>query len=429
MPGVSVDVWSRLQFGNMVATTYYCVLNLIIFIVSVQSNTYEIHRILQTDMLRNYSKDVRPVTFQTDAVHVNMSFLAKALNKFNEIEGVLDMVCGLTLTWRDELMQWNPSNYGQTTILRLPMSKVWTPSLFLINSATSFQVNLGDDKVQSVTYFFDGSAMLTTGIITSTICSPNVTYYPFDSHHCSLEFTSLVLPEEVNLHIETHINTYAFEPNTIWELESAYGSEMGTTGISLVKANIRIKRRPTFLLINIFAPILFLALANLFVFAIPIESGERVSFAVTILLSFAVFLTLVTDKMPQTSLSLSLFSLYLILTMTYSSLIMLALAFILSIYFTEDNEPTGPFTNFMLCLFTQKKFRRPTSNKLNTVCELDSDNIRPNKAPEDRKVCTSSGETSRMKTLASKLDKCCGIAFLVFFIVITIIFMSVLSSA
>jgi hypothetical protein len=400
-----------------------------ISIASVQSNSYEIYRTLQADLLRNYSRDVRPVMLQTNAMHVRITIIPKAINKFNEIEGVLDMVFGLRLAWRDELIQWNPSTYGQTTMIRFPMSKVWTPTLYMINSATYLQLNLGDEGTQSVSYFPNGRAMLSTGIITSTSCSPNVTYYPFDSHHCSLQFTSLISSSEVNLHLDKHISTSAFELNAIWELESAYGDRVNTSEISVVDVNIRVRRRSTFLLINIFAPILFLAFANLFVFVIPIESGERVSFSVTILLSFAVFLTLVMDKMPQTSLSVSLFSVYLILTMTYSSLIMLTLVLILRIYFTEDNKPTGPFTNFLLCLFNQKRCRRHVSSKLNPVCEVDNDDVGPKKTPKDQNLSTSSEETNRMKGLATELDKSCGIVFLVIFIVITMIVMSILVSS
>jgi hypothetical protein len=357
-------------------------------------------------------------------MHVDVSVLVKAINNFNEIEGVLKVVCGIPLSWRDELIRWNPSDYGLTVKAQLPFLKVWTPSLFLLNSATNFQVKLGGEISQSVSYFLDGSAWFTTAVITSTTCSPNAKYYPFDLHHCRLVFTSLVSPKDVNLYTGEHISTYTFETNSIWELESTYGKNDSSQGISIVEVHIRIRRRPTFLLINIFAPILFLAFANLLVFVIPIDSGERVSFAVTILLSFAVFLTLVMDKMPQTSLSVSLFSVYLILTMTYSFLIMLTLVFILSLYFSEASEPKG----LLFSLFTQKKLRKSASNKLHPICEESNDNVNPSKAAKDQ-VCTSSGETNEMKRLAAKLDKICGIAFFTFFIVMTVIFMGTIFSA
>lgn len=253
--------------------------------------TYETSIALHKSLLQNYSKDIRPVTYQMKTLYVDINLNIKAINKFDETEGVLHTVFGLTLEWTDELILWNPTDYGQASVVGLPKSKVWIPSLFLINSATSLEIGLGNDKTQNVIYQADGSALYSTGIITSSMCSPNIMYYPFDNHDCSVQFSSLVSSKEISLRIDRDISTDVYEPNTIWELESVSGDNILQEGKSLAEARIKIKRRPTFLLINIFAPILFLALVNLLVFAIPIESGERISFAVTILLSFAVFLT------------------------------------------------------------------------------------------------------------------------------------------
>jgi hypothetical protein len=51
------------------------------------------------------------------------------------------------------------------------------------------------------------------------------------------------------------------------------------------------KRRPMFLVISIILPVMFISLLNIFVFILPQESGERVGFAITSLLSIVVFLT------------------------------------------------------------------------------------------------------------------------------------------
>lgn len=325
--------------------------------------TYETSISLHKSLLQNYSKDIRPVTNQMETLFIDINLNIKAINKFDEIEGVLHTVFGLTLKWTDELIQWNPMDYGQASIVRLPKSKMWIPSLVLVNSATSLDLGLGDDKTQSVIYQANGSALCSTGIITSSMCSPNIMYYPFDNHDCSVQFSSLVSSKEISLRIDRVISTDVYEPNTIWELESVSGDNFLRHGASLAEARIKIKRRPTFLLINIFAPILFLAMVNLLVFAIPIESGERISFAVTILLSFAVFLTLVTDKMPQTSHTVSLFSVYLILTMTNSSLIMLSLVFILEMYYTEKEETARKVTRCLISVL-ERLTNNPRNNKV-----------------------------------------------------------------
>lgn len=111
--------------------------------------TYGTSVSLHKTLLQNYSKDIRPVTNQTKTLLIDIKLNIKAINKFDETEGVLHTVFGLTLEWTDELIQWNPTDYGQASIVRLPKSKVWIPSLFLVNSATSLEIELGNDKTQT----------------------------------------------------------------------------------------------------------------------------------------------------------------------------------------------------------------------------------------------------------------------------------------
>ena len=219
------------------------------------------------------------------------------------------------------------------------------------------------------------------------------------------------------------------ESNSVWEIEAVSVQNQFRRGTNFVGVQLKIKRGPTFFIINILAPIVFLAFVNLLVFAIPCESGERISFAVTIFLSFAVFLTLVTDKMPQTSLTMSLFSIYLILILTYSSLIMLCLVFILQLYHTEKPESAGVVIKWLIYVL-EKRFLLPR-NKLTIVEEVSDDRKEPTNRQRDGddNLGEQSLKTERMRTLAVMLDRKCGTVFAVFFILISTIFMSILSSA
>ena len=49
-----------------------------------------------------------------------------------------------------------------------------------------------------------------------------------------------------------------------------------------------------------------LSLLNVLVFILPADCGERMALAVTVLLSFTVYLGIISDSMPKTSESLSL---------------------------------------------------------------------------------------------------------------------------
>ena len=75
---------------------------------------------------------------------------------------------------------------------------------------------------------------------------------------------------------------------------------------SRLKFSITIRRRPLFHLLNTLFPVILMAFLTVIVFKLPPESGERIGLSLTILLAFAVYLTLISESIPQTSMSASL---------------------------------------------------------------------------------------------------------------------------
>ncbi|XP_046553807.1 acetylcholine receptor subunit delta-like [Haliotis rubra] len=73
---------------------------------------------------------------------------------------------------------------------------------------------------------------------------------------------------------------------------------------------INLKRRPLFYIFTSLLPVVLLHFLNSFVFLLPSQSGEKTSMAVSILLSFQLFLSIIRDSLPENSLTVSLFSLY-----------------------------------------------------------------------------------------------------------------------
>ena len=50
----------------------------------------------------------------------------------------------------------------------------------------------------------------------------------------------------------------------------------------------------------------FLSLTSSLVFALPADAGEKMGLSITVLLAYAVYLTLITDAMPNTSMQVSI---------------------------------------------------------------------------------------------------------------------------
>ena len=71
-----------------------------------------------------------------------------------------------------------------------------------------------------------------------------------------------------------------------------------------------IKRKPLYYMFNLIIPSVFLTATSLLVFILPVESGEKVSLGVTILLALVVFLFLVAEALPTTSKSIPLIGKY-----------------------------------------------------------------------------------------------------------------------
>ncbi|XP_059158998.1 acetylcholine receptor subunit alpha-like [Physella acuta] len=90
--------------------------------------------------------------------------------------------------------------------------------------------------------------------------------------------------------------------------------------LSSVDITFFVKRRPTFLLINIILPVVFLSFLNLLVFVIPVESGDKVNYGITVLLALSVYMSMVSSLLTSSSLTTPKLTLYLFILLIISML-------------------------------------------------------------------------------------------------------------
>lgn len=75
-----------------------------------------------------------------------------------------------------------------------------------------------------------------------------------------------------------------------------------------------IRRRPLFYTVNLLLPSIFLMVMDIVGFYLPPDSGERVSFKITLLLGYSVFLIIVSDTLPATAIGTPLIGKWSILS-------------------------------------------------------------------------------------------------------------------
>lgn len=172
----------------------------------------------------------------------------------------------------------------------------------------------------------------------------------------------------------------------------------------LIVTTIEMKRMPAYLLVNIYLPTVFLAFINTLVFLLPPESGERISFAVTILLSLAVYMTIIENNLPKISKPMPWISHYIMLVLVQSVLVCVATIFNMRLFYNTSMENIPPrCLRFLASLCKKGKHIPQSSLKENNGEDVSSVSYLETN-------CTESSVSWREISLF--LDKICFVCFL-----------------
>ena len=157
----------------------------------------------------------------------------------------------------------------------------------------------------------DGNVVWNPSGIYHVSCESDITYYPLDTQECTIKVSSWAYTAgEVELQFGSEpVDLSFYSKNGEWDLISASGSKSedksrGGTSFSSLTYSIKLQRRPMFHIINTLFPVALMAVLIAMVFKLPVDSGEKIGFALTVLLAYAVYLTMISDNIPSTSVTI-----------------------------------------------------------------------------------------------------------------------------
>ena len=306
-------------------------LNIILFTLMFQIMTTAVrsnvvldlkNHLFQTD---RYDKTVRPVVNWATVTTVDLHLSIIAILEFNDVEETISITAILELSWTDELLTWNATEYENVTHISVSQNDVWKPYITLENSVTKMG-ELGTPSL-GIDIHDDGKVEWRPVEVLKTSCPVDVADFPFDTQRCGLLFEAngFEHDELVFLADGDDVDLHGYEGTAGWIIKSTTferitDDEHGETHIACW---ITLKRKPMYFILNVFLPICLLTFLNLFVFLLPVESGEKVSFVVTIFLALAVFLTIVSGEMPENSENISLLNAYVFTSTLMSTVIVI----------------------------------------------------------------------------------------------------------
>ncbi|CAO2625309.1 Acetylcholine receptor subunit delta [Lemmus lemmus] len=241
--------------------------------------------------------------------------------------------------WTDSRLQWDASDFGNITILRLPSDMVWLPEIVLENNNDgSFKVSYACNVLVSNS----GSVTWLPPTIFRSSCPISVTYFPFDWQNCSLKFRCVHLNISQSKAASQGSRAVLIPSleNGEWEIVHRAAKvnvdpniPMDSTNHQDITFYLIIRRKPLFYIINILVPCVLISFMINLVFYLPGDCGEKTSVAISVLLAQSVFLLLISKRLPATSLAIPLLGKFLLFGMVLVTMVVVICVIVLNIHF------------------------------------------------------------------------------------------------
>jgi len=226
--------------------------------------------------------------------------------------------------------------------------------------------------------YSNGTVVWSPGSVLKVSCTVDVTYFPFDKQICTITFTAWPYERsEVDFELlSSSLDTSYYSTNTQWLLSTDtnvwklnFPAAPPSVYIDLV-----LLRQPQFYVIYIIVPLVVLGGVNNLVFLLPDTSGERMSVAITVFLSFIVFLQMINANVPESSSPMAFIYYYVLFLLVHSSFTLFLCILSLRIHGQRGTVPgqLQSVIRFVRCGFAKRKIapkQQITSDKKQEAME------------------------------------------------------------
>ncbi|NXO65720.1 ACHA2 protein, partial [Phainopepla nitens] len=219
---------------------------------------------------------------------------------------------------------------------------------------------------------WDGTVTWVPPAIYKSSCSIDVTFFPFDQQSCKMKFGSWTYDKaKIDLeNMDHHVDLKDYWESGEWAIIDAVGTynskkyDCCTEIYPDTPFYFVTRRLPLFYTINLIVPCLLISCLTVLVFYLPSDCGEKITLCISVLLSLTVFLLLITEIIPSTSLVIPLIGEYLLFTMIFVTLSIIVTVFVLNVHHRSPSTHAMPrwVRRFFLDLVPRWiLMRRPTA--------------------------------------------------------------------
>ena len=312
-------------------------------------------------LFKDYNKNVRPVFSDDTQVEVNITLELVKILQVDEINQTFKTTVNILISWFDEILTWNAKDYGKIEKLVFPLGEnIWTPDLMNINAA--YQPGALGQKYAFPILYNTGYVGIYMRVNLETQCEIHTKRFPLDIQRCDIKFSTFSsIDYEVKLrNNEDSFNLRNFIETAEWTIiENYVTSEMDEYDYNytyrIISYHLTLKRTCTSCIMNNLVPVVILAMLNLLCFFVPTESGEKLTFPMSIFLTLAVFLTIIMMSLPESVDGVSYLSLFITFELALSASTLLFTVVTLRFHHEMGNTIVPPCARLMVKIFRKNR--------------------------------------------------------------------------
>ncbi|RVE64290.1 hypothetical protein OJAV_G00144050 [Oryzias javanicus] len=276
---------------------------------------------LTRTLLRNYDSGVRPVHNWTSTTTIYIDLILQSVLEVDGKTQSITTSIWYRQIWRDEFLVWDPEEFDDINEISLSSDAIWVPDVIVSEFVE-------EGKSPPIPYVYvnsSGSVKNYRPIQAVLACSLEMYAFPFDKQNCSLTFRSwLHSVKEIDLALWRSADAIASDKREFmndgeWELLSIPSQyrqiRQDDADYSQIQFNLLIRRRPLLYVVGLLIPSIFLMLVDVVSFYLPLDSGTRIAFKISILLGYTVFRVNLTDELPSSAVKTPLIGVFFVVCM------------------------------------------------------------------------------------------------------------------
>jgi len=287
----------------------------------------------------------------------------------DEKNGILTAKLTTSILYKMESLQWDPEDYNGTWHLIFNNNMFWRPDISIMEA---LEVKYDSSKlsyIDNLGYVVDTASRLTMKLT----CGFDVTKFPVDEQTCKVTYSKMMLwnkeftikpnYEAARLLFYTEHDTWELlRPVTLTEEMMISSEDLGHDYENMVMT-IRIRRRSTFYMFVILMPNVLIYLLSTLVFLLPIESGDKVSYIVTVLLAEVVTVGTLNDIFPASSLGFPILAGFVSGVVGHLSMLCVGTALVVNVHSYNDDYKSKTVERIVLSNIVKRLHLIPKSQK------------------------------------------------------------------